>query len=500
MVKRVSTFCSAYKRARGPSQVVFIFCLLIASLLFFTGVNNVAGAPIPSDFVAYWKFEGNANDETERNNGTEYGNPGYVAGVNRNAINFDGVNGVKVADSSSLDIEHEISLVAWVKYDDYYNHGKIIIKPYNATVNEDPWELYSLDLKWRDPNWVPHFLISDGVPGGLEGAFDDTYDISLDQWYHIVGTYDGSLMKLYVNAGLIAVNPVSLTIGTNDEPLFIGGVEGFPFTTTGSIDEVMIFDRALSADEVLALYNKGVTYTIAATAGQGGTIAPAGFVQVNEGDSQTFTITAEAGYHIADVLVDGISQGALTGYTFSDVIANHTIEPSFAINTYTLIITAVNGSVTKTPDQPEYEHGTPVTLQAIADSGYHFLNWSGALSGNENPVTITIDSDISITANFAIVGRQFGDVSKVIPYPNPFRIKEAKNNTLKFINLPDEVVLQIFNIFGEMIYKEEYTATGGRVEWDGNNNSGRPVVTGLYIYLITDKQGHKKTGRISVIR
>ena len=70
-------------------------------------------------------------------------------------------------------------------------------------------------------------------------------------------------------------------------------------------------------------------YTIAATAGEGGSITPNGDVSVKEGASQTFAITADNGYEIADVLVDGNSVGAVESYTFSDVKANHTITVSF---------------------------------------------------------------------------------------------------------------------------------------------------------------------------
>ena len=70
-------------------------------------------------------------------------------------------------------------------------------------------------------------------------------------------------------------------------------------------------------------------YTITATAGEGGSITPDGDVSVKEGASQTFAITADNGYEIADVLVDGSSVGAVETYTFDEVKANHTITASF---------------------------------------------------------------------------------------------------------------------------------------------------------------------------
>ena len=75
------------------------------------------------------------------------------------------------------------------------------------------------------------------------------------------------------------------------------------------------------------------TFTISVCAGDNGAISPAGSVSVNSGGSQCFTITPDTGYHVADVIVDGVSQGSVSSYAFTDVLANHTITASFGIDT-----------------------------------------------------------------------------------------------------------------------------------------------------------------------
>lgn len=70
-------------------------------------------------------------------------------------------------------------------------------------------------------------------------------------------------------------------------------------------------------------------YTITASAGEGGTISPEGAIEVVTGHSQDFAISADEGYEIADVVVDGVSQGVISTYRFEDVAANHTIEVTF---------------------------------------------------------------------------------------------------------------------------------------------------------------------------
>jgi hypothetical protein len=171
------------------------------------------------------------------------------------------------------------------------------------------------------------------------------------------------------------------------------------------------------------------TYTITATAGSGGTISPSGTTQVNSGGSQTYTITAGTGYHIANVLVDGSSVGAVSNYTFTNVIANHTIAASFAINTYTLTVSSTNGTVTKIPDQPSYDHGTVVSIEAVAASNYHFVNWTGTgvtagrvANPNAASTTITVDSDYTIQANFVEEDGTAPYVTNLSPEANSIQV------------------------------------------------------------------------------
>src|SRR5204863_6976154 len=102
------------------------------------------------------------------------------------------------------------------------------------------------------------------------------------------------------------------------------------------------------------------THVITVSAGANGSITPAGAVAVNDGDNQSFTITAAAHYHVLDVKVDGVSQGAIASYEFSDVTADHTIEATFEITTH--VITASsgpNGSITPAGAVAVNESGRP---------------------------------------------------------------------------------------------------------------------------------------------
>src|SRR5262249_60811314 len=119
-----------------------------------------------------------------------------------------------------------------------------------------------------------------------------------------------------------------------------------------------------------------------ASGGANGAISPNGGVTVAYGGSQSFTITPDLHYHVADVLVDGVSVGAVTSYSFTNVTADHTIAASFALTEHTVTASAgANGEIspsgatavadgasqsfTITPDLPHpvpdvLPHGGPV--------------------------------------------------------------------------------------------------------------------------------------------
>jgi len=157
----------------------------------------------------------------------------------------------------------------------------------------------------------------------------------------------------------------------------------------------------VTADHTISASFALNTFTITASAGAGGTISPSGPVVVNQGADQSFTITANSGFSIADVLVDGGSVGAVGSHTFTNVTADHTIAASFVANEFTLNVTVVgNGTVAKNPNQATYTFGTIVQLTATADPGWHFAGWSGDASGITNPLSVTMDANKNITATF----------------------------------------------------------------------------------------------------
>ena len=129
----------------------------------------------------------------------------------------------------------------------------------------------------------------------------------------------------------------------------------------------------VTADHTISVEFALGTFTISASAGPHGSIAPAGNVRLALGGAQSYVITPEPGYHVAEVRVDGRSVGAVTSYAFTNVTASHTISATFAVDTYAisaLVGTAGHGRVTPAGTQTVAWGATP-TYTFTPERGYY---------------------------------------------------------------------------------------------------------------------------------
>ncbi|MDP2209130.1 MAG: hypothetical protein Q8K98_10220, partial [Bacteroidota bacterium] len=160
--------------------------------------------------------------------------------------------------------------------------------------------------------------------------------------------------------------------------------------------------RNRTISSTFAQYN----HNILATAGANGVITPSGLVYLNSGSNQSFNFTPNTGYHIFDVLVNGVSVGRPASYIFNNVSSNHTIAVSFAIDTLTITASAgANGNILPAGNV-KVLYGSNQTFSFTPNTGYRidsvFVNsvYVGA------PSSYTFENIISnntISAKFAIL-------------------------------------------------------------------------------------------------
>ncbi len=155
----------------------------------------------------------------------------------------------------------------------------------------------------------------------------------------------------------------------------------------------------MEADKAVTANFAPMTYSLTASATDGSITRRPDRPRYDYGETVTLEAVPNKGYRFTNW------SGNLSGNTNpANVVmeADKTVTASFALRTYNLIATAVDGSVTKNPDKMSYNHGETVVLEAAPNTGYSFKNWSGDLSGNTNPVAVVMEADTTVAANFAL--------------------------------------------------------------------------------------------------
>ena len=227
---------------------------------------------------------------------------------------------------------------------------------------------FAIDRYTITPSAGPNGVITPAVVQAVDYGATPTFTFTPDTGYHVAAVLvDGS------------------SVGTGTSYTFPAVAASHTISVTFAID----------------------THTIAASVvGGNGSISPSGAVAVSHGANQTFTISPAANYHVADVLVDGVSVGAVTSRTFTNVTADHTIVASFAIDTHTISASVVGGNGSISPSGAvAVSHGANQTFTISPAANYHVADVlvDGVSVGAVTSHTFTnVTADHTIVASFAI--------------------------------------------------------------------------------------------------
>lgn len=237
--------------ARSLTRVV-VFAAILANATSQLIANCV---PAPPGLVAWWPAEGNANDVTGHNNGTLEGNAGFGTGEVGQAFSFDGYSGaVYVGDAPDLRFTNAMTIEAWV-YPNAYgpNHACEIVSKYFGGNGAS----YTTSI---DTSGLAYLIVSsDGSTTTLNVDYTVLYTVHpvpLNQWSHFAATYDGSKVRIYLNGVLENQANWNQGIFAGTAPLFIGAT-AIESVFNGLIDEVAVYNQALSGAAIQAIYNAG---------------------------------------------------------------------------------------------------------------------------------------------------------------------------------------------------------------------------------------------------
>jgi len=247
IIGRHGNWASRYDYHKGIIDEVAIYnrALSAEEIAALAGLTCVAP---PEDLVSWWPGDGNADDIEGINDGTVY-DAIYVPGKVDQAFSFDGDGDyVDCGDDASLDITSELTIDAWINRPNFDTHGTIVGKTNGSSASAG----YGL------------FSYMGGVELAFysEGGWKRTWprvSITANEWHHIAGTFDGNNLYLYVDGEQKASRAYSGTIAiAAGHSLHIAYWRlGLPTYFEGLIDEVEIFNRALSAPEIRAIYLAG---------------------------------------------------------------------------------------------------------------------------------------------------------------------------------------------------------------------------------------------------
>jgi hypothetical protein len=202
--------------------------------------------PVPTGLVAAYGFDEASGTTALDASGS--GNPGTISGATRvtgragGALSFDGVNDwVTVADAASLDLTTGMTLEAWVNPTQLNGLWRTVLL--KETGGGMAYALYAGDDAGRPSGhvWSTSELDAHG-PAALP----------LDTWSHVAMTYDGATVRLYVGGTQVATRAATGAARVTTGALRIGGNAVWAEWFAGRIDEVRVYNRALTAPQIQA--------------------------------------------------------------------------------------------------------------------------------------------------------------------------------------------------------------------------------------------------------
>jgi hypothetical protein len=232
-----------------------LILVLLLLVLQWGVLLGAAYADLNTGLVAYYPFNGNANDESGN------GNDGMVNGAtltadrfgnSNRAYSFDGNDYIDCGNSNVLDVNYH-TITSWIFIGGETGKHLMIIGKVNPFVHE------TINIGISPDNNLFTSFATTGEKN--HHIADESLLMNKYQWYFVAMTYDGARIKFFINGSLNSEFQRSGTLRINTNKLAIGrhggdaDQKGHDFFFSGIIDDIRIYNRALSASEIQTLYN-----------------------------------------------------------------------------------------------------------------------------------------------------------------------------------------------------------------------------------------------------
>jgi hypothetical protein len=259
------TLCEA-AISKERSMRVYCHTMLTIAVVSFVPASSSAQVCVasPPGLVGWWTGDSDATDTVAGNNGVLLGSTTFAQGIVANGFKMDGVgDGVQIPDTAALK-PAAVSVEAWVRFDSldtppvsqFFSPGiqYIVFKKNTRTFN---FEGYSLHKERHAGGDRIAFRVTNA--NGFGNIALSTTPVAVGQFYHVVGTYDGTTVKMYVNGVLEGQAAATITMDYGTNPIFIGtsGETVFDGKLNGVVDEASIYNRPLTSTEIADLFAAG---------------------------------------------------------------------------------------------------------------------------------------------------------------------------------------------------------------------------------------------------
>ena len=235
--------------------------------LFLLDNSALAQVDLKKGLAAYYPFNGNAYDESGNSNDPSLVKVSFVAdrfGNPNSACSFNGKsNFIRIPDHPSLNFKSSFTLSAWVMVKGFYEgkcHGnRIIMKGYSDV------DTCNYLLTFDDNHYTKGINCASSRVDKQHQAFYAPYAnplpgkyVTIDKWSLLTVTYDGNEIILYVDCEIAAKGELKDHHFSNDEDLFFGKLDNqnYPYWFNGLLDEVRIYNRVITQEEITALCNQ----------------------------------------------------------------------------------------------------------------------------------------------------------------------------------------------------------------------------------------------------
>ena len=278
--------------ATGGAVIWFLF----AGAAFQSA--RAACDPPPAGIIGWWAGEGDASDQVGANSGTLMGGATATAtGMVGQCFTFDGTNGyVSIPDSASLHPTN-FTVEAWVRFSSLNSAGSggspadsqyIVFKQNSQMYNFEGINLSKTRVSAND-----YFQFSTTSASGASVSVNSLTAISTNVWYHVAAVRGSNFMQLYVNGQLEGQTNITFAQSYGALPLYFGttGQSYWDHKFAGNLDEVALYNRALSSNEIAAIYAAGAAGKCKTTNAPSITGQPQN-QSVNTGSGASFTVTA----------------------------------------------------------------------------------------------------------------------------------------------------------------------------------------------------------------